>query len=58
MMLYCKDLRHFQLAVLQQDQAPSQSVFLLDEVPGRIRHQYNINNKDMPMGRQENRGFL
>ena len=58
MILYCVGLRHFQLAVLQQDQAPSQSVFLLDEVPGRIRHQYNINNKDMPMGRRESRGFV
>jgi hypothetical protein len=58
MMLYCKDVTHFQLATLKQEQAPSQSVFLLDEVPGQIRQQYNINNKDMPMGRQENRGFL
>ena len=57
MMLYCKDLTHFQLATLTQESVSSQSGFLLNEVPKKIRQQYNINNKDMPMGSQEFRGF-
>ena len=44
MMLYCKDLTHFQLATLTQEPASSQRVFLLHEVPEQIRQQYNINN--------------
>jgi len=57
MMLYCKDVTHFQLATLTHESVSSQSVFLLNEVPEKIRQQYNINNKDMPMGSQESRGF-
>ena len=57
MMLYCKDLTHFQLATLKQGPTSSQSVFLLHEVPEQIRQQYNVNNKDMPMGSQEFSGF-
>ena len=57
MMLYCKDLTHFQLAVLTQGEAPGQRVFLLHEVSEQIREQYNRNNKDIPMGTQEFQGF-
>ena len=57
MMLYCIDYRHFQLAVLQQDQGPPTSVFAIDEIPADLRRQYNLNNEDMHLGRARGSGF-